>query len=198
MTAQDMKAELQRLDENVQGLQSRFTTLLNAHNELERMCKQENVNRRNTEQSIQDAAKSVYDDLEKYKRMTADPLNMVGLVVQKVAAIETRIAQLEAKPNGHSGSRPRENLSAKREVKSLTKYGGKPENDFHEWRNSLRNVFEQVCEDVLLIMDWADSQEAMDDVTERTFKKWVHSERHDLEDMRWAAQQLYHILFRYD
>ena len=102
MTAEEVKAELRRFKEDIRGLQSRFTTMLGAHNELERLCKQENVNRRNTEQSIKDAAKGVYDDLENYKRLTADPLNTVGLVAQKVTAIETRLAQLEAKPSGHS------------------------------------------------------------------------------------------------
>ena len=195
MATDEVKQELIRLTEEIKGLQSRFVTLLNGHNELERACKQENINSSATETTLQQALTVVNSELEKLRQTRSDQQTQAGSVAQRVAVIESKLYALESKTAGTFATKPKENLSAKREVKSLTKYSGKVDSDFHDWKNNLKNVFEQVCEDVLLVMEWADSKGTMDEVTEGEFKRWVNDSRYDQQDMSWAANQLYHILF---
>ena len=84
---------------------------------------------------------------------------------------------------------------SKREAKVLSKYGGKASQNFYDWRHELTNVLEQVCEDALLIIDWVDDQDTMENITAEYFEEWVDEQSYNKADMIWAMKQLYHVLF---
>ena len=60
----------------------------------------------------------------------------------------------------------RENVTAKRETKSLP---------YANWCFDVYTGMEQVCEEVSLITQWVDSLDTLDEITEANFLAWVRT-----------------------
>ena len=56
------------------------------------------------------------------------------------------------------------------------------------------STLEQVCEEVNLIIEWVDSLDTLDEVTEANFLAWVRTKGQHVQDTQWALKQLYHVL----
>ena len=88
----------------------------------------------------------------------------------------------------------RENVTAKRETKSLPVFGEKHGPVYADWCFDVHTAMEQVCEEVNLITRWVDSLDTLDETTEANFLAWVRTKGQNVLDMQWALKQLYYVL----
>ena len=106
-------------------------------------------------------------------------------------AHEARLVALET--SERTSSR-RENVTAKRETKSLPVFGEKHGPVYADWCFGVYIAMEQVCEEANLITQWVDSLDTLDEITEANFSAWVRTKGQHVLDMRWALKQLYYVL----
>ena len=87
--------------------------------------------------------------------------------LQEVATVtNAHEARLTALEKSERTSSRRENVTAKRETKSLPVFGEKHGPVYGDWCFDVYTVMEQVCEEVNLITQWVDSLDTLDEVTE--------------------------------
>ena len=113
--------------------------------------------------------------------------------LQEVATV-TNEARLIALETGERTSSRRENVTAKRETKSLPLFGEKHGPVYAAWCFDVFTAMEQVCEEVNLITQWVDSLDTLDEITEANFLAWVRTKGQNVLDMQWALKQLYYVL----
>ena len=101
-------------------------------------------------------------------------------------ALEAGLIALET--SERTSSR-RENVTAKRETKSLLVFGEKHGSVHADWCLDVYTALERVCEEVNHI-----TQDTLDVVTEDNFSAWVRTKGQNVLDMQWALKQLHYVL----
>ena len=115
--------------------------------------------------------------------------------LQEVATVtNAHEARLIALETSERTSSRRENVTAKRETKSLPVFGEKHGPVYSDWCFDVYTAMEQVCEEVNLITQWVDSLDTLDENTEANFLAWVRTKGQNVLDMQWALKQLYYVL----
>ena len=82
----------------------------------------------------------------------------------------------------------RENVTAKRETKSLPVFGEKHGPVYADWCFDVYTAMEQVCEEVNLITRWVDSLDTLGEITEANFLAWVRTKGQNVLDMQWGSE----------
>ena len=86
--------------------------------------------------------------------------------LQEVATVtNAHEARLVALETSERTSSRRENVTAKRETKSLTVFGEKHGPVYADWCVDVYTAMEQVCEEANLITQWVDSLDTLDEIT---------------------------------
>ena len=115
--------------------------------------------------------------------------------MQEVATVtNAHEARLTALETSERSSSTRENVTAKRETKSLPVFGEKHDPVYADWCFDVFSAMEHVCEEVNLITQWVDSLDTLDEITEANFLLWVRTKGQNVLDMHWALKQLYYVL----
>ena len=115
--------------------------------------------------------------------------------LQEVATVtNAHEARLIALETSERTSARRENVTAKRETKSLPVFGEKHGPVYADWCFDVFTAMEQVCEEVNLITQWVDSLDTLHEITEANFLVWVRTKGQNVLDMQWALKQLYYVL----
>ena len=86
------------------------------------------------------------------------------------------------------GPRPDENVTAKRETKSLPVFGEKHGPVYAGWCFDVCTAMEQVCEEVNLITQWVDSLDTLDETTEANFLVWVRTKGQNVLTQKLTGQ----------
>ena len=85
----------------------------------------------------------------------------------------------------------RDNNISKKESKKVASFGTKNGPAYQDRVSDVKTVTEQVDGLMVLVIEWIDEQNTLEDVTDVEFHRWANGSGHNQLDLEWSLKQLY-------